>query len=537
MNKTELNLRDAFPAIPQDVYQALMGAARSVQEDKAPRRRPLRLALAAALVLAVLMAAAYAAFPDQVARFFGRHHGPDTQAWLEKGQVATPEDSLVLAGQTFTLEEVVYRNQGLYGLVRVAGDRVQEAELYLNQIGVPGGPLMTPGSVGLDQEIQADGSLLLSFEVSDGLAVGEGQEFLLMLEARVGEVLQDWPVTVVIEPEPDDAQAPAPAHQGGAYDLILPETFKETGSLPVYAARLRDFGEVVDPALFNQSGIALESENRVVFQDEAVLDWSREALYYNEYRGSYETRHQSEGRIISHPSPRPTLAHAAARLAGMVHSGWPEAGHWQGVALEKTALAQITLKEAQAILENRLAALEVSGYSLAYALDMDQARIAQLGKIYNRLRVEHPYWDGPEMDYTMAGPAEEGYYLHYWNGVTTDEQSFGVYAYVTSRGIVSLVVRDLLTRGEVLETPETLLTAAEAIARLPGEIANSRFSGIKLKQVQRAELTYSIRRRPDGSMVLTPAWHITYKNTEDPAHSDYAIFDAVDGRLLNARFL
>ncbi|NLE68869.1 MAG: hypothetical protein GX611_01630 [Clostridiales bacterium] len=543
MNQKELNLRPAFPAIPQDVYQALMGAAQSVREEQAPRHRPLRLALAAALVLVILMAAAYAAFPDQVARFFGRHYGADTQEWLKQGQAACPTDSLVFSGQTFTLEEVVYRNQGLYGLVRVRGDQAQAAEIYLNQVGVDGGPLMAPGVVGLDQEVQEDGSVLHSFEVADGMVIGQGRVFQLVFEARVQGETREWLVAVEPLPQAEPADAPgfpdsqAPGQREGSYDIILPEAYKLTGSLPVYRARLKDLGEGIQPALFNQSGIAEQRENRVVFQDGAVLDWSPEALFYKEYQGSYEAPYQAEGKDLTHQLPRPTLAQAAAELAGMVQGSWPDASHWQGEALAQTALSQISLKEAQSILENRLDALDVQGYRLAYALDMDRARIARLGATYQQLQAKNPLWNKPEMDYNAAGPAEEGYYLYYWNGVTTDEQAFGVHAYVTSRGIVHLVVRDLMTRGEVQNTPEQLLSAADIIARLPGEIARSRFSEMQLKQVLRAKLTYAIRRMQDGSLVMTPAWHISYLNTQDSSTTDYAIFDAVDGQLLNARFL
>lgn len=248
MNKKELNLRPAFPAIPQDVYQALMGAAQSVREDPVRRHKPLKVALAAALLLVALMAAAYAAFPDQVARFFGRHYGADTQEWLKQGQVASPTDSLVFGGQTFTLEEVVYRNQGLYGLVRVRGNQAQTAEIYLNQVGVDGGPLMAPGVVGLGQEVQEDGSVLHSFEVADGLVIGQDQVFQLLFEVRVKGETREWLVAVEPLPqaEPEDApglpDSQAPGQREGSYDIILPEEYKMTGSLPVYRARLRDLG-------------------------------------------------------------------------------------------------------------------------------------------------------------------------------------------------------------------------------------------------------------------------------------------------------
>lgn len=59
----DLNLRAAFPEMPQDCRDALLRAARSVKEDKklTMKRMPVRVAVIAALILALTMTAAAAA--------------------------------------------------------------------------------------------------------------------------------------------------------------------------------------------------------------------------------------------------------------------------------------------------------------------------------------------------------------------------------------------------------------------------------------------------------------------------------------------
>lgn len=57
----DLNLRNALPQVPQDCYDALMNAARSVKEEEKMKRFSMRTALIAAALIVVTMAVAVAA--------------------------------------------------------------------------------------------------------------------------------------------------------------------------------------------------------------------------------------------------------------------------------------------------------------------------------------------------------------------------------------------------------------------------------------------------------------------------------------------
>ncbi len=231
------------------------------QLEKPPMKRKIttRTLLIAAALLILFMAVVYAAFSSQVAAFFGRSYGNGMQSWLEKGDVATPNQSFSLDGVLFTLDEVIYRDNGLYGvgsirpekdgtviipedhspsdaygydvhgagglpetapsyaptiadIVREKGGKLLMVRAIPDQIGVDGGAMLSLMTVGYSQVPQRDGSIRCSFEVSDAYAVEEGQLYTIQLWASVwemtpeGEMAGDSPHgenwTVDISPTP-----------------------------------------------------------------------------------------------------------------------------------------------------------------------------------------------------------------------------------------------------------------------------------------------------------------------------------------------
>ena len=134
------DLQKVFPRVPASCSRVLMDTADSLKEESGMKRRytPLRtprLAWAMALAVICMMGFAVAAFYPRIAEVFGRHYGEETQAWLEKGDIALPADSIRVDGVTFTLEEVVYRNRGLYGMGTITPD---EGVVLLCEDGDPG---------------------------------------------------------------------------------------------------------------------------------------------------------------------------------------------------------------------------------------------------------------------------------------------------------------------------------------------------------------------------------------------------------------
>ena len=65
------------------------------------------------------------------------------------------------------------------------------------------------------------------------------------------------------------------------YEIIVPEEYKETGTMPVYRAVKNDFMAVLQPEWLNQSGIAeVRGEGAVTFNDLADLVWYPESFSY-----------------------------------------------------------------------------------------------------------------------------------------------------------------------------------------------------------------------------------------------------------------
>ena len=199
-------------------------------------------------------------------------------------------------------------------------------------------------------------------------------------------------------------------------EVFVPEAYTQTGTMPIYRAAARDFGADIRPELFNQSGIVLRDDWHVVFADEAILDWAPEALFYNEYSGTFDANERSNfagGKKPSEPSiiPPRALSSAISGLASWASFGWPGSG--TVYEMEKTALTQITLEQAQQTLETLLDQMQLTGYVCDYALDMSLERIAALGSDMNAQIAAGSYSTNiPPCDFDAATTADEGFYTN-----------------------------------------------------------------------------------------------------------------------------
>jgi len=251
-----------YGTTPESFKRRVAFALRETEAKPVKRKLKARTAMIVAAVLVLLMAAAYAAFSSQVTALFGKMYGKDTKTWLEKGDVATANQSFTLDGVVFTVDEVVYRNNGLYGVgtirpqeettVIIAEDHTPDEPIGYDvygeggapekapdgtptiadvaaekggkllvvhtlpdQIGVDGGTMLSPGCVGYGAVPQRDGSLKFTFEVSDGYAIEEGETYSILMWSSVcemtpdGETLEDtrhgenWTVTITPTPISD----------------------------------------------------------------------------------------------------------------------------------------------------------------------------------------------------------------------------------------------------------------------------------------------------------------------------------------------
>ena len=172
---------------------------------------------------------------------------------------------------------------------------------------------------------------------------------------------------------------------------------------------------------------------------------------------------------------------------------------------------------------------------------MSLERIRTLGDAYNRFWFEGGgYSNAPRQDYSAATAEDEGYFLVY-SPLGVDNVSDGrhqITLFVSSRGIVYANTVSTYNRGEVVYTPEKLITPEEAVTRLYTEAAKSR-NDIKVSSIERVALTYVAVRaenKQDG-MVFVTAWQILFKEAvQSEEYTSWAEFNAINGTLINAIF-
>ncbi|MBQ9195941.1 MAG: hypothetical protein IJ157_01760 [Clostridia bacterium] len=582
---------NANPFLAQRVIAEAKG------EEKVKKKMTGAMILVIVLVLA-MMGTGYALFSSQVAAYFGKLYGSDMEEWLQQGKAAQLGDSVTVGDVIFTLDEVVYKNRGLFGvgtvkashpedvlipnefayvepeefsllkgvheLVEKAGQnggRMLTVDVMPMRIGVDGGEMLIPGAMGYFDELNEDGTMTYSFEVEDGFALADGTEYSVQLDFTVSEmdsqgavdlnnsVRDSWtavftPVTME-EPtqQPQTAPVSADAITTEGYTLIAPEEYKEKGTMPVYRATAINFIKLVDPSWFNQSGIAeKQSNNYFKFNDHAVLSLSPEAIWYAEYSAETYDANQAERErytpdIAPDYQPMPAFSYALMNIASDVHVGNKE--FVQNVGLEHEALTLITLKDAKAQAEGLLEKLGIKGFECAYALDMSVDRIITLGEKYNAFWYESKqgYSNLPRQDYSAATPEDEGYYLYYSVMGLDDSDDTRHFAamFINCRGIAYVNIYNYFNRGEALYTPETLITPEQALELMSREVSKARYVS-NVESIKRVALSYGAVRADNKAdgMVFVPAWQIQFWNGK---HMGYAIITAVDGTLIDASFL
>ncbi len=598
--KVQKAMNAALSGLREDPWLTQRVLANAKGEKPVKRKLSLALILSVVLALAVL-GTAYALTSSLVADFFRQHWNSDLGDWLEAGKIARIGESVTLGGVEFTLDEVVYRDRGIYGVgtarvkdakdallpmdladgweleevhetqeaqallkqVRSTGGRLLSIDCYPEKIGVDNGSMVYARDIGVYNLSNPDGSLTFSFETG-GYALEDGTTYQLALSIDVDEWTeagmvkddpvepQTWkvsfePVIVLETKEPEKpVQIPADAIQQDGYEILVPEAYRETGTMPVYKAVENDFMKTLRPEWFNQSGIEKKEAKKSVsltFNDHAQLGYGPESIWYAEYTDElfdYNTRAREtyDPDIEPMMMPEQALSQSIALVASSVYGGRDFA---DGVSLEKDQLTLISLAEAEKTAEALFDKLGLKGFELAWALDMSLERIQTLGEAYNHFWFEGGgFSNSPRQDFTTSTTEDEGYYLFYTPlGVTeVSDGRHQINLFVTSRGIVYANIVSAYSRGEIAYTPESLIAPEEAVARLYTEAAKAR-DDIKVQSIERVALTYVAVRaenKMDG-MVFAPVWQVLFKEAgQSEAYTSWAEFSAINGNMIDANF-
>lgn len=443
-------VRNSLVHVREDPWLTQRVLANAKGEEPVKRKISLTLVLCIVLAIAV-MGTACALVSSQVAAFFGQHWNRELGDWLESGKMAQIGEKFELGGVMFTLDEVVYKDRGIYGVgtarvkdakdvllpmdladgwdaeggvfqseealkeeqallqqAQAAGGRLLSIDCWPSKIGVDGGSMVNVGDVGAYNVRNEDGSITFSFETG-GYALEDGTTYCLELSIDVDEwtaegkaqndsvKYQGWtvefvPVVISETPSAENArEIPAAEMQLTGYSLVVPDAYQQTGTLPLYRAEEYDFSKTVNPEWFNQSGIAeMKSADDMVFNDHAQLGFAAEFLSYNEYDGELFDYNWRE-RETSNPHIEPSLFPRQALsfgIANIASGAYHGFDYARGIELEHEQLTKISLAEAKQTAEALFDKLGLKGFELAWALDMSVERIHTLGEAYNHFWYE-----------------------------------------------------------------------------------------------------------------------------------------------------
>jgi len=202
--------------------------------EKEPRRWHIsRTVLVTALLLALTIAVGVAAFSSKVAEIYGWSYGADKREELLAGRIAQEAFSTRIGEVIYTLEEVTYIDDGLYGagsirpahegvilmaedyqvtdaagyslyyhdsekppadapsyaeLAREKNAKIRMVHCVPEAIGVDEGTVLRLPTCGYFAIPQMDGSILFGFEIPTGTAVEEGAEYLIRMWGANWEV-------------------------------------------------------------------------------------------------------------------------------------------------------------------------------------------------------------------------------------------------------------------------------------------------------------------------------------------------------------
>lgn len=342
------------------------------------------------------------------------------------------------------------------------------------------------------------------------------------------------------------ALAPCALGEEAEIAITVPDAYAQDGTLAVYSLSRRDFADVVQPEWFNAGRVVgkknLSKRGRVdcyTFEDEDELTVSGEEdgyVYYVAQEGAKQTVYDGATDWI----PARERSVNMEQLALDVYWGYME--NPNGGETVREALAFVTLAQAQERVEALLDSLGVVGYACVWALDVDAQTALALNTQRNE-RIETGRLYTTEL-YDFAGLTErdEGYALVYRarvDGVETCEYYMQLTAFVSGDGLRSFSLSAPYSLGNVIKTPDALLTAQEAASFLPASAKKSRLPDVanKLQNVTQAELIYALNPKAKGERLqLLPAWKL-YFDVTGWSEKAVAYVSAVDGDVLDAPWM
>lgn len=566
--------RPTPPTFEAGVDETLRRLTSGMEEKQVKRKLAFAPALVLALALLASVAVAAALYPktaDRLRDFYGEDFAAQVEAC---GMSAELGQSFTLGEVKYTITDAIWNSGILYGTVvaepveganalliaqdmetsgpvgynpgygEIAPEGTKSYAETAKETGakillasaVPDGVLVNDallsGDVGLTATVTPENTVVTTFELG-GAQEADSYSVRISVANREltpeGEALDDtalradWDVTV-IPTAPEHAAEPenAPAFES---------------ALPVYGLTPQNFMETVDPAWFNASGEQSREGNiTITFCDGATLTISNEAIFYEGHEGT-TAFHAYDGSEYEHPA-----ADLAGKLADLAQTAYyDEREGRREKEPERDAIPALTRAEAKEKLDALLEKLGIEDAVEIWSCGMDAERIRALNAERDAAIAESggKGFDGP---YDLSAVTEDdgGWLLVCGTQIdgawVADDGLLSVSAFVNKDGVANLTLRSMYALGERLETPETLLTAEEALAKAVGAAQKSWIPEMAayLANPAGTELLYA--PSVSGGLRLVPAWRIRAKDAEDGSVFSVDV-SAVDGTVLDAPWM
>ena len=326
-------------------------------------------------------------------------------------------------------------------------------------------------------------------------------------------------------------------------EIIVPDAYAQSGTLPVYAMTRRDFADVVQPEWFNESGVVkkvnLSKRGRYdcyTFTDEDELSVSGEKDGYIYYVGIEGERQIVYDDGTTQNVPAHERSADVENLAMDVYWGYAD-DPYDGMPL-RDMLAHVTLADAQANVERMLDRLGIEGYECTWAFSMDTDTILALNAQRNERIASGRLSTTDVYDFAGLSVQDEGYALIYRarvDGVETSGNFMELRAFVNGHGLRVFSLSAPYALGEIVNMPDSLITLQEAIESMLGSVRKSRHGSEEdMGNVTRAELIYSLDPLAKGKKLqLLPAWRLCFPIPRADIEV-FAYVSAVDGAVLDA---
>ncbi len=235
-------LKQMYGSTPKHFEQRIALTLQRAEQHRKKKAKVVRVIWVTALLTVLMTAVAYAVFSSQAVSYFSRLYGEGFGAWLHQGNVDIVGESYEMNDVIYTIDEVIYRENALYGvgtirakegapillipeefpidkpygydiygvelsgeisadapsvaqLAKEQGKQVMMVQVIPERMSIADGEDLPIGCVGYTLATTEDGTIAFSFEIVDGIGytIEESMTYTIDLYIAVSETEEGIP--------------------------------------------------------------------------------------------------------------------------------------------------------------------------------------------------------------------------------------------------------------------------------------------------------------------------------------------------------